>query len=44
MKEDDVYKFDAELSAPVRGSASDQVAAAVGPWSRDAELAQFQRG
>ena len=44
MKADDVTKFDAELAAPVRGTATAQVNAAVGAWSRDAELAQFQRG
>lgn len=43
MGGEDRDKFLTKLSAPPSGSPSEQVGAASGVWSREAELAEFQR-
>lgn len=44
LSSEDLTRFDNDLASPPRGSsASSQVDAAVGAWSREAELAEFQR-
>lgn len=44
MKDEDRERFEATLTRPAGGDApSQQLERASGAWSREAELAQFQR-
>jgi len=43
MSGEDRDKFLTKLSAPPGGSPGQQVRSASGVWSRDSELAEFQR-